>query len=78
MNELRIKLDADVLFVLEESAKEHGRDLTEEALEILRAEVRRRQRPTDPVEWARWIQAMTPVAEQTTDSLTIIREDRNR
>jgi hypothetical protein len=74
MNELRINLDAEVLNVLEQSAKEHGRDVGEEALAILRSVLDRRR---DPVEWSRQIRAMGP-QKQKTDSLQLIREDRNR
>lgn len=75
MNEIRFNLDDGSLETLERLAKQHGRAPADEAVAIVQA-VLDRQR--DPVEWSRQIRAMCPVKVQTTDSLQLIREDRNR
>ena len=59
-------------------AQEHGRSIEEEASEIVREHLRKSANREYLLEWSRRIRAMTPRGVPQTDSLVLLREDRNR
>jgi plasmid stability protein len=76
---ITVEFDTDEMAALRLEAEAHGHDVA--------AEVRERVRRTLPpvqhgeidfVAWSRRIRAMTPKGVPQTDSLTLLREDRNR
>lgn len=73
----RIPLDSATLVALEERARRHGRTLEEEAADTLRAAVRR---PSKAEMLARLdeVASMTPKGIEQTDSVVLLREDRDR
>jgi len=75
---LRLELGSDDLGALAERAQAHGRSPEEEAAEIIRQTLTHGSRRQYLVEWARRIRAMTPPGVTQTDSLQLLREDRDR
>jgi len=75
---LRLELASDELGALSERAQAHGRSPAEEAAEIIRQTLTREDRRQYFVEWSRRIRAMTPPGVTQTDSLQLLREDRDR
>jgi hypothetical protein len=77
---ITVEFDGEEMAVLRREADAHGHDVASE----IRARVRKTLPPThndgeiDFVEWSRRIRAMTPKGVAQTDSLTLLREDRNR
>jgi plasmid stability protein len=59
-------------------AQEHGRSIEEEASEIVREHLRKTANREYLLEWSRRIRAMTPKDVPQTDSLALLREDRDR
>jgi antitoxin FitA len=72
-----ISLDSATLVALEERARRHGRSIEEEAADTLRAAVRR---PSKAEMLARLdaVASMTPKNIEQTDSVLLLREDRDR
>lgn len=86
---IEIDLDADILSAVSRQAEAHGHSVGEEVLAIVRRsvvgnaqgaskDVPMRDGKIDFVEWARRIRAMTPTGVPQTDSLRLLREDRDR
>jgi plasmid stability protein len=75
---LKLELGSDELGALSERAQSHGRSPEQEAVEIIRQTLAHADRRQYLVEWSRRIRAMTPPGVQQTDSLKLLREDRNR
>jgi plasmid stability protein len=74
-----VELDSETLDALSRQADAHGRSIDEEVRDIVRQAVPIKEHSDrDPVEWARSIRAMTPKGVKQTDSLTLLREDRDR
>lgn len=59
-------------------AQQHGRSVEEEASAIVRQHLRQTADRDYLIEWSRRIRAMTPKNVPQTDSLVLLREDRNR
>jgi plasmid stability protein len=78
MSQIPITLDDETLAALERRAEQNGRTVEEEIGMIVADDLHGRSRPVDLVEWSRRIRAMSPRTEQVTDSLELLREDRNR
>lgn len=73
-----IDLDRDTLDALSRQAEAHGKSVDQEAADIVRQSVvRRRTEDIDFVAWSRRIRAMTPKGVPQTDSVQLIREDRD-
>lgn len=78
-DKITIDLDQDTMDALSRRAQEHGRSVDEEAADIVRQSVPvKKEVDRDPVEWARSIRAMTPKGVPQTDSLVLLRQDRDR
>jgi hypothetical protein len=75
-----VEFDGDDMAVLRREAEAHGHDVSAEIRERVRKTLPpvRKDGEIDFVEWARRIRAMTPKGVAQTDSLTLLREDRNR
>lgn len=59
-------------------AQQHGRSVEEEASAIVRQHLRQSANRDYLLAWSRRIRAMTPKGVAQTDSLALLREDRNR
>lgn len=77
-DKLRLDLDPYALEVLSERAQSHGRSPEQEAADIIREQLKRDRRPEYMIEWSRRIRAMSPPGVKQTDSLKLLREDRDR
>lgn len=77
-DKLSLELDEFALEVLSERAQSHGRSPEEEAAYIVRRQLQRDRGPEYMIEWSRRIRAMSPPGPQKTDSLKLLREDRDR
>lgn len=79
-DKITIELDDAALDALSRLAQAHGRSIDEEARAIVtdRVAVRTPMSPADAVRRAREIRAMTPQGAVQTDSVALIREDRDR
>lgn len=79
-DKITIELDDAALDALNRLARAHGRSIDEEARAIVtdRVVVRAPMIPADAVRRAREIRAMTPKGVVQTDSVALIREDRDR
>lgn len=77
-DKLTVNLDAYEIEVLEGRAHAHGRSTEEEAADILRQQLKKDGGRGYLVEWSRRLRAMTPAGIQQTDSVKLIREDRDR
>ena len=75
---LRLELGSDELGALSERAQAHGRSPEQEAAEIIRQTLAHGDRGQYFIEWSRRIRAMTPPGVTQTDSVQLIREDRDR
>jgi plasmid stability protein len=75
---LNVDLDSFALEALSERAQAHGRSPEEEAADIIRKQLQRDRGPEYMIEWSRRIRAMSPPGPQKTDSLKLLREDRDR
>jgi plasmid stability protein len=76
MDEITVNLDPDTREELEQQAKTHGQSIAHEAEHILREHAAQQKLRRDPVAWSRALRAMSPPG--TTDTLTLLREDRDR
>jgi hypothetical protein len=77
MDDISVSLDHDTVEALQRRASQSGRTVSEEITSIVKDDVAGRLRPVDFVEWSRRIRAMSR-QQQVTDSLELLREDRNR
>lgn len=75
---LKLELGSDELDALSERARAHGRSREEEATDIIRRTLAQTDRRQHLIEWSRRLRAMTPTGVEQTDSLDLLREDRNR
>jgi hypothetical protein len=75
---LSLDLDPFALELLCERANSYGRTPEEEAAEIVRQQLQRDRGPDYMIEWSRRIRAMSPPGVVQTDSLLLLREDRDR
>jgi plasmid stability protein len=77
---ITIELDEAALEELRRLAVTHGRSIDEEAQAIVAERVGHRPKssPEDSIRRAREIRAMTPKGVVQTDSVALIREDRDR
>ena len=79
MGEMRIKIEDEVLLVrLADLAREHNRSVDEEVIELLHQALESSGRFETSYEAAMRIAAMTPKGAKQTDSVDMLREDRNR
>lgn len=79
MGEMNIRIsDERLLQGLSEMAKAHNRPLEVEVFELLQTAVNERTRRLELVRTAERITAKTPKDRKQTDSVLMIREDRNR
>jgi hypothetical protein len=79
MGEMNIKLDDQHLLEgLSEMAKAHNRSIETEVIELLQKAVKERSRGLERIRTAERIAAMTPPDRKQTDSVLMIREDRDR
>jgi len=78
MNEIRFDLDRDAAEELKRRALAHGVTMEEEARRLVQQGLRTRPDRAELVARARRIRSMAPVGVQTTDSVQLIREDRER
>ncbi|MBN9307149.1 MULTISPECIES: hypothetical protein [unclassified Devosia] len=75
---ITIDLDRETYEALSRQAQLHGRSVDEEAGEIVRRSiVPQGPEGIDYVAWARRIRAMTPKGVKQTDSVRLVREDRD-
>jgi len=75
---ITIDLDRQTYEALSRQAETHGRSVNEEAVDIVRRSVvSKGSEDVDYVAWARRIRAMTPKGVKQTDSVQLIREDRD-
>ena len=74
---LVVDLDRVELDEIERQAREHGHSASEEVRFIVREHIGRERLRRDPIAWSRRIRAMTLDVPQT-DSLSLLREDRDR
>ncbi len=78
-DKITVDLDRGTFEALSRRAETHGKSVDQEASDILRESVGASAKPDiDFVEWARRIRAMTPKGVPQTDSVQLIREDRDR
>lgn len=75
---LKLDLDPADREVLTQRAEANGRSIEQEAAEILHEHLHPEDRRRRLLEWSRRIRAMTPAGIEQTDSLELLREDRNR
>lgn len=75
---ITIELEPPVLEALARQAEAHGKTPTEEAADILKRNVRLPGDRTSLLAEMARIRALTPVPAQRTDSVRLIREDRDR
>ncbi len=77
---ITIELDEAAVAELRRMAEIHGRSIDEEAQAIVTERVGHRPKmsPKDSLRRAREIRAMTPKGVVQTDSVALIREDRDR
>lgn len=77
---ITIELDEAVLEALSRQAEAHGRSIDEEARVIVteRVAVRTPMSAEEAIRRSREIRAMTPKGRPQTDSLILLREDRDR
>ena len=77
MGEMRVRIEDGLRTRLEESTREHNRSLDEEVVLLLEKglEIHARESLYDA---ARRIAAMTPKGVKQTDSVEMLREDRDR
>lgn len=77
---ITIELDEAALDALSRLAEAHGRSIDEEARVILteRVAVRAPMSAEEAIRRSREIRAMTPKGVKQTDSLILLREDRDR
>ena len=74
-----IEFEPDELDELSQRAEAHGHSIGDEVRDIVRQQITRKPvRDIDFVAWARRIRAMTPPGVPQTDSLKLLREDRDR
>jgi plasmid stability protein len=79
MGEMRIKIEDEVLLVrLANLARAHDRSIDEEVIELLRKALENNDRFETSYEAAVRIAAMTPKGAKQTDSVEMLREDRDR
>lgn len=79
MGEMNIKVDDERLLEgLSEMAKAHNRSLEMEILGVLQKAVEERNKRLELIRTAERIAAMTPTDRKQTDSVLMIREDRDR
>ena len=71
-------LDDDVVRTLQANATSHGRTVEEEAVAILTAATPARRNRTEWLAKARAVAALTPTDTSQTDSVELLREDRDR
>lgn len=71
-------VEEEIVDTLKQQAKAHNRSLEAELREILAAQVRRPWRGAELLARADRIAAMTPKGVKQTDSVKLLREDRNR
>lgn len=77
-DKLSLDLDPFAMEMLSERAQSHGRSPEQEAADIIRRQLQRDRGPEYMIEWSRRIRAMSPPGPQRTDSLELLREDRDR
>ena len=78
-DKITIDLDRETLEALAQQAEAHGKSVDQEASDIVRERVGHiAKHDVDFVAWARRIRAMTPKGVPQTDSVQLIREDRDR
>ncbi len=79
-DKITIELDDAALDALSRLAQAHGRSIDEEARAIVadRVAANARMNPAEAIRRAREIRAMTPKGAVQTDSVALIREDRDR
>jgi hypothetical protein len=79
MDEITVTFEPDELDELHHLAKAHGHSVPDEVQAIVRQRIARKPAADiDFVAWAKRIRAMTPAGTPQTDSLTLLREDRDR
>ena len=71
-------VDDEVVAVLKEKAKEHNRSLEAELRHVLTLTMRQHERMSAFRKEAQRIAAMTPKDRPQTDSVELLREDRDR
>ena len=79
-DKITIELDTAALDALSRMAEAHGRSIDEELRAIVteRVVVRPKMTPEEALRRSREIRAMTPKGVKQTDSLVLLREDRDR
>lgn len=79
-DKITIELDTAALDALARMAEAHGRSIDEELRAIVteRVTVRPKMTPEEALRRSREIRAMTPKGVRQTDSLVLLREDRDR
>jgi plasmid stability protein len=73
-----VDLDQEAMSELERQAKEHGQTASDEARHIIREHLNRERLRRDPIAWSRHIRSMTNTNVPQTDSLILLRQDRDR
>jgi len=76
--DITLRLEPPVLDALAKQAEAHGRSPEQEAAEIVRRNVRVAPDRAELIAAFARLRAMTPRAVQQTDSVQLIREDRDR
>jgi DUF971 family protein len=78
-DKITIDLDHETLAAVSRLAEAHGKSVDQEVADIVKRNVSPRpERAAGAREWARHIRAMTPRGVAQTDSLVLLREDRDR
>jgi plasmid stability protein len=77
MGDMSIRIEDELRTKIEDLARINGRSLEDEIATLLRKAVQI-ERPETAYEAAVRISAMTPKGVKQTDSLTLLREDRDR
>ncbi len=84
-DKIAVDFEQDALDALTARAEAHGRDVAEEVRSIVLEKIGsdiattgKKKETIDYVAWSRRIRAMTPKDVPQTDSLVLLREDRDR
>lgn len=78
MGDMRVRIDEGLLTKLENLAQSHNRSLEEQVNDLLRTALEDRPVRESFATVARRIAAMTPKGIKQTDSVEMLREDRDR
>jgi len=73
-----VRLEPFEAEVLASRAQQHGRSVEEEAADIVKQHLKQTGGRDYLIEWSRRIRAMTPGDVAQTDSLVLLREERDR